>query len=113
MHARFCALYFIALDDAHNLAAQINLPGATTIEPSRFMAFLCASPNDALHLYMRFTDVERWPTDYPDLFLFLIADRGLEVQDWSERNPDSGQLVDVVAIEFCSAADQQRFEAAL
>ena len=113
MHARFCALYFIALDDAHNLAAQINLPGATTIEPSRFTAFLCARLNDALHLYMRFSEAERWPTHDPELFLFLIADRELGVQKWFERNPDSGQLVDVVAIEFCSAADQQRFEAAL
>ena len=113
MHARFCGLYFIALGDAHDLAAQINLPGATTIEPSRFTAFLGASPNDALHFCMRFSEAERCPTDYPALFLFLIADRGLEVQEWSKRNPDSGQLVDVVAIEFCSAADQQRFEADL
>jgi hypothetical protein len=113
MHVRFCALYFIALDTAHNLAAQIGLPGAKIIEASRFTAFLCASPNDALHFFMRFSEAERWLTDYPEIFLFVIADRGLEVRDWSERNPDSGQLVDVVAIEFCSESDQKRFEAAL
>ncbi len=114
MHTQNSAIYLISLDDAHDLAERIDLPGATTIEPSRYTAFLCTGPNEALHFFIRFPDAERWPTHDPELFLFLTAAPDSdEVRDWSLDYPGSGQVVEVTAFVFQSAADQTRLEASL
>ncbi len=113
MHVRNSAIFPISFGHALDLAETIGLPGATVFEPCGFAAFLCASAKDAVYFALRF-DGEQWRAATPDIFLFEatspIAD---EVRVWAEENPRSGQLVEMVAVEFCSASDQQRFEAAL
>jgi hypothetical protein len=114
MHTQNSAIYPMALGDAHDIALRLDLPGVTIIEPSRFTAFLCTGPNDALHFFIRFPEAERWHTHDPELLLFLVATRPSdEVRSWSEQNPSAGLLLELVAIAFESATDQHRFEAAL
>jgi hypothetical protein len=114
MHNQISAIYLISLDDAYDLAERLDLPGATTIEPSQHTAFLCTGPNAALHFFIRFPDAERWSTHDPQLFLFLTAAPDSdEVRDWSLDHPGSGQVIEVTAFAFQSAADQHRFEVAL
>src|SRR5688572_15811763 len=114
MQIRISGLYPVAsLADAYDMADQIGLSSTeTTIEPSGFVGFLCGAEKDAVHFVLRFNDAKQWPADDPEVFLMIVPG-SQEVEDWSAENPHSGELIEMVAIEFASASDQRRFEDAL
>ncbi len=112
MHTMIFAIYPIPLEDAYAIAEKIDLPGATFIEPSRFTGFLCSTTSADVHFRLNFNDAQRWPSD-PGVSLMITAAASDEVQDWSLDHPGSGQVIEVTAFAFQSAADQHRFEAAL
>ncbi len=112
MQARISIVYPISLTHAQDLALELDLPGATTIEPSRFTGFLCVDLKDAILFALRFDDIKQWPTDDPDVFLMAVP-CSQEVEDWLAENPSSGELIEMVAVEFESASDLHRFEKAL
>ncbi len=112
MHTMIFAVYPIPLEDAFAIAEEVGLPGATFIEPSRFTGFLCSTASADIHFRLNFNDAQQWPFD-PDVALMITTAACDEVRDWSLAHPGSGQVIEVTAFAFQSAADQHRFEAAL
>ncbi|MBJ6124044.1 hypothetical protein [Microvirga splendida] len=107
------AIYPVPLNYACELAERAGLPSeATFIEPTSLVGLVCASERDAIYFLLHFNDAQRWPAADPDVFLMIVPVSD-EVQDWINENPHSGDLIDMVAIEFQSASDLRRFEKAL
>ncbi|WP_201861419.1 hypothetical protein [Microvirga soli] len=101
------AIYPISLDQAHELAERINLPGLrTTIEGTLYWGHLCSNLSDATLFALRF-DAQRWPADDPDVFLMITSNPEV-TKDWYDEI-----RLPMVAIEFGSLNDLRRFELAL
>lgn len=109
---RTALLYPMDIDYAYEIAECLDLPSSTTIiQPSNLVGFLCATETDAVLFKLHFNDAKRWPSHDPEIFL-MATPASDELRDWSEENRDRGQLLELVAIEFGSISDQNRFEAA-
>ena len=104
MHYR--ELYPAPINHVCDVSARIHLSGrATTVEPTPYWGYVCASSTQAAQLARSF-DAARYPTIDPDVFLMITSATNVPDDCYDER-------VEVTLVEFGNARDQRRFELAL
>jgi hypothetical protein len=102
-------LYPMTLEEACDVANQIKLnPRQTYIEPSRFSGHLTDDNKAAVALRLTF-NAKPWPTVSDDLHLMFV-ERSPEVLAWIGSCGYEFEPVEIVAVQFGSDEDQEKFE---